>query len=62
MVIDIPGFSLLKSIFGLAALMALSGKPYIAAIVARLSPGPSTGTFFGSGGNGGGCGGCGGKS
>ena len=42
MVIASPGFSRLKSTFGLAALMALTGRPYIRAMVAALSPGPRT--------------------
>ena len=42
MVIATPGFSRLKSTLGLAALMALSGKPYMRAMVAALSPGPRT--------------------
>ena len=54
-----PGFSLLKSTFGLAAVMALTGRPYIIAMVAALSPGPNTYTFLGgvTGGKGGGSGG-----
>jgi len=42
MVIETPGLSLLKSTFGLAALMALMGRPYIRAMVLMLSPGPRT--------------------
>ena len=38
MVIATPGLSRLKSTFGFAALMALTGRPYIRAIVAALSP------------------------
>jgi hypothetical protein len=38
MVIATPGVSLLKSTFGLAALMAVTGRPYIRAMVAALSP------------------------
>lgn len=59
MVIAMPGFSLLKSTLGLAALMALTGRPYIIAMVAALSPGPRTTTFLGgmTGGSGGGSGG-----
>ena len=59
MVMESPGFSRLKSTFGLAALMALTGRPYISAMVAALSPGPRTYTFFGgmTGGTGGGSGG-----
>ena len=34
MVMASPGFSLLKSTFGLAALMSLTGRPYMSAIVA----------------------------
>ena len=67
MVMASPGFSLLKSTFGLASLMALTGRPYISAIVAALSPGPSTINFLsgitgGSGGSSGGSSGGGGAS
>jgi hypothetical protein len=36
----------------LAAWMALTGRPYMSAIVAALSPGPRTYTIFGLGGDG----------
>jgi hypothetical protein len=42
MVIAVPGFNLLKSTLGLAALMALAGRPYMSAIVSALSPELST--------------------
>ena len=42
MIIASPGSDRLKSAFGLAALMASSGRPYIRAMVAALSPGPRT--------------------
>ena len=48
MVIGTPGFKRLKSTFGLAALIAPTGRPYMSARVCALSPGPRTYTFSGS--------------
>ena len=42
MVMAVPGLRRLKSTFGLAALIALTGRPYIRAMVLALSPGPRT--------------------